>query len=715
MKAVFLRALEELNDKAAVLRAAVSAPAQALGRTRFEVAPDSFALVPRSPFAYWVSDQLRSLFADLPAFESAGRTAKQGLATADDFRFVRMWTELGATANVQRWYPFAKGGKFSPFYADVHLVVNWEKSGAEVKSLICHRYPYLDGKAEWVAKNIDYYFRPGLTWPRRTNGLSFRVMPVGCVFADKGPAAFAECDDRRALLVMCAIVNSAPFKALVSIQLARTELAQSFEVGLVQQTPVPALADGSTHTLYLLCNAAWSISRVLDTFSESSHAFLLPALLGMDGDNLASRAANWWNKVSWVNSELATIQAQLDDLCFDLYGIGGSDRQKIEQDFNTDLVGAEDEDAENGHDAKANDLDASALAASLMSWIIGVSFGRFDVRLGTRERSVPAEPDPFDPLPACSIGMLTGGNGLPSETPPQDYPIDFPRDGIFVDDPGTPRDLVAACRQVVELLYEEPAKRWDEACDILEDRATGMRTWLANQYFDQHIKCYSASHRKAPIYWQIATPSASYSVWLYCHRFTRDTLFRVLNDHVMPKLQHEERRLADMQEAAGPNASGSRRKQIDAQETLVGELRTMRDEVTRVAPLWNPNLDDGVILNFAPLWRLVPQHSSWQKECKSVWDRLCKGEYDWAHLAMHLWPERVVPKCATDRSLAIAHGLEDVFWRECADGKWQAAAASDAVVQKLIQERTIPAVKAALNGLLSAPTAIAGRQRRKKS
>ncbi len=45
------------------------------------------------------------------------------------------------------------------------------------------------------------------------------------------------------------------------------------------------------------------------------------------------------------------------------------------------------------------------------------------------------------------------------------------------------------------------------------------------------------------------------------------------------------------------------------------------------------------------------------------------GEYDWAHLAMHFWPERGVPKCVTDRSLAIAHGVEDIFWVEGADGK----------------------------------------------
>lgn len=93
------------------------------------------------------------------------------------------------------------------------------------------------------------------------------------------------------------------------------------------------------------------------------------------------------------------------------------------------------------------------------------------------------------------------------------------------------------------------------------------------------------------------------------------------------------------------------------------------DEVKRVAPLWNPNLDDGVIINFALLWRLVPHHRVWQNECKSTWEGLCKGDYDWAHLAMHLWPERVVPKCAKDRSIAIAHGLEDVFWYEDSDGK----------------------------------------------
>ncbi len=38
-----------------------------------------------------------------------------------------------------------------------------------------------------------------------------------------------------------------------------------------------------------------------------------------------------------------------------------------------------------------------------------------------------------------------------------------------------------------------------------------------------------------------------------------------------------------------------------------------------------------------------------------------KGDYDWAHLAMAYWPDRVREKCKTDKSLAIAHDLEDLY------------------------------------------------------
>ena len=76
--------------------------------------------------------------------------------------------------------------------------------------------------------------------------------------------------------------------------------------------------------------------------------------------------------------------------------------------------------------------------------------------------------------------------------------------------------------------------------------------------------------------------------------------------------------------------------------------------------LYQPNLDDGVSINAAPLHRLF-RLPKWAKDTREVWQKLERGDHDWAHLAYSIWPERVREKCRRDRSLAIAHGLEELY------------------------------------------------------
>jgi len=66
------------------------------------------------------------------------------------------------------------------------------------------------------------------------------------------------------------------------------------------------------------------------------------------------------------------------------------------------------------------------------------------------------------------------------------------------------------------------------------------------------------------------------------------------------------------------------------------------------------------------------------------------------------------PKCATDLSFAIAHSVEDVFWVEAATVTGAPASPRRARIEKLVRERTSPAVKAALKILLEAPVATTG-------
>jgi hypothetical protein len=701
MKTVFIRAIEAaVDEKAAVLREAVLAGAQ----SRFDADVSTFSQVPRSPFAYWIGDATRELFYKFPALEQQALVAS-GTGTLDDFRFLRLWWE---TSNSKKWFPYAKGGGFSPIYFDHHLVVNWGNDGDEMKSWIVVRY----GGGHW-ARNIrstEHYFRSGITWPRRTNGLSFRVMPAGSIFADKGPAFFVGGDERRSLLALCGVVNSVPFGSLVAVQLARTELAQSFEVGLIQQTPVPVLDSQDTAKLASLAHRIWSLKRLLDSRTENSHAFSLPALQQVAAVDLKGRAEAWANHASTLQAEIDALSSEINDHAYKLYGISAENRQRIEQGFGIASESADpEEDGADDTEEEAAEVDAKPMVASLLSWCLGVAFGRFDVRLATGERSAPPEPEPFDPLPVCSSGMLSGDDGLPLSQPPAGYPLAFPTDGLLIDDPGHPQDLTSAVRAVFEVVFDDADARWKEAAELVG--TTELRSWFASEFFGPHIKRYSKSRRKAPIYWQFATPSASYSIWLYIHRATADSLFRVL-ELVSQKLRHEEGKHAALLQDAGPSPSPSQRRELEHQESFLSELSGLKAEVTRVVPLWRPDLDDGVLLNFAPLWRLVPQLSSWQTECRSAWAKLVAEHYDWAHLAMHLWPKRVVPKCKDDRSLAIAHGLEDTFWFEDQDGTWRQRQVAEATIQQLIVERSSATVKAALADLRAAPAPVGRGSRR---
>lgn len=685
----FIRLLEITDDEkpAALLRlvreVAVPEGADSPRDTLvFDLHPDVFAEVPGSPFAYWVSDRVRRLFIDQPPFESGGRIARAGLQTSDDFRFARAWWEVRSNKLLGHWRPFAKGGAFSRFYSAINLVVNWFDDGREAKAF-AEKTP---GSNHWSRnlRNAEHYLRPGLTWIRRSHSLCVSVLPAQALFSDGAQAIFAE---KSELGSVCAAVNSRPFDALLKFSVGRTGSGVQFMPGMISATPMP-LEMATDAKLAWAFLRGWSLRRTLFSTNETSHAFLLPL-----GPN---EKVTQLDRTS-IEQELTKIQCEIDDRAFVLYAIGTEDRTAIEAATKAgpavDVSAADEKDEDSG-DGVDDEVPLAAPADTLLSWFVGVAFGRFDERLATGKRLLPTEPEPFDPLPARSPGMW----------PEEDARTLVPP-AVLVDDIGHNDDIHAhVANAMAHTGWPDP---------------TDLRPWLTREFFQLHIKMYSKSRRKAPIYWQLATPSASYSVWLYIHAFTKDTLYKVQNDYVAPKLLHEERRLESLRRELGESPKAAERKALTAQETFVEELRAFLEEVKRVAPLWNPDLDDGVIINFAPLWRLVPHHKPWQKELKATWDALCSSEYDWAHLAMHLWPERVVPKCVTDRSLAIAHGLEDVFWIEGSDGKWRARPKPTRSIDEIVRERTSPAVKAALTSLENAPAAASGvartRARRRTS
>ena len=327
-----------------------------------------------------------------------------------------------------------------------------------------------------------------------------------------------------------------------------------------------------------------------------------------------------WNR-------LREIQSEIDEIVLSLYGFDEFDRMGSMGENNLEGVDSTDDPPQD--------------PVAIRSWSVGVAFGRFDWRLPTCERVAPLEPEPFDPLPDLSPGML----------PEDDTPF-HSNPGILVDDPGHEHDLVRVMESVSEAAQSEGT--------------ADLRPWLRKDFFPYHLKQYSKSRRKAPIYWPLSASSVEYTLWLYYPELNGQTLYTAVNDFVEPKLNSVSHSIDSLQTHS--SRSRAEENELEKLTDLSQELADLRDTLLDIAKNYRPHRDDGVQITAAPLWPLF-RHKPWQKVLKETWAKLEAGDYDWAHLAMAYWPNRVVRTAHRDRSIAIAHELEDDLWHEVEVGR----------------------------------------------
>lgn len=633
---LLIRALEEeKEDKALAIHRALS---DSDDPSRFIVDRVSFDQMPDSPLCYWVSDWVRGLFQELPPFEREGRLVRQGLATADDFRFVRFWTEIPPEKTGSKWFPFAKGGAYSPYYADLHLVVNWENDGQAIREFVDLR----TGKQRSRPQNTQFYFRPGLTWPLRAAKFGPSILPTGCIFSVRG---YAILSDSESLLELLGLGNSLAFDFVFKMMLGSYE-SPEFIVGVLKKLPMPRLTVAQALTFSEAASLIAHTKKEIRSGDEVEHWFTIPSLLHVEGGRLEERIYEWCRNVQNAIARIQDQQSLVDSMGFEAYEFSDRDIHEVIElsskmsTSTEDQVEADESDGDNDLSAcDAMEVSGAELTNALMTYGLGVVFGRWDIRFATGQRPNPPLPDdPFAPLPAYSPGMLRDQEILDGKVGPPEYPVVINTNGILVDDPESPDDIVRKVREVIEAIWHERADEIEyEACEILG--VGDLREYFRNprQFFDYHIKQYSRSRRKAPIYWRLQSPKRSYGLWIYYHRLNKDTLFKALAMHVEPKIRLEQTRLDQMRaERANAGTGGIEVKRleraIDQHEALMSDLHAFRDRLNRAAQLHlDPDLDDGVILNMAPLWELVP----W-REPKGYWDALLRGEYAWSSIAKQL-------------------------------------------------------------------------------
>jgi hypothetical protein len=696
--ALFFSLLKHEEKGAALLAAIDACRHGSMAPEAYEVDVTRFSEVPKSPFSYWVNEHHRSLFSKLAPLESNGRVVRVGDHPGDGFRFLRLFWEVPVGTNRLDWRPYQTGGEYSPYWYDIHLVADWDSSRQTYRG-----FHGRVGRQNERPSNYQFFFRRGLTWPRRsTSGFGIRVLPAGCIFADKGPAVLVKEGTELATL---GLLFSQSYQQLIEVSLAAGEETQSgtasrsYEVGLLQSLPWPEISETDIALLSEQVRRLVEGVRWKDTWRETTHSFVRP--VASLASTLKDAAFRWQRQSEYMWCELLEVAACNEAIVDRLLTIpqagvqlSSGDARSLLHYSNSDVPDTVSEIyCQSVHDTIRDELDEGGgnrqiavksyyvsrhievlsqslkiapkriaqeadklgllpegmlldVAQSLLLYAVGCVLGRWDVRYATTEKPQPKLPDPFDPLPVCPPGMVQGDDSLPLNQAPDGYPLRIDGDGIIVDDPEHSDDIVRRVRQVLEVIWKDRAEAIEkEACEILG--AKELRDYFRKPgkggFWDDHVSRYSKSRRKAPLYWLLQSSKKNYALWLYYQRLDKDLLFKALVNYVEPKIRLEGNRLETLrtqQDAAGGSGRDAKRlgKEVERQEEFLSELRDFEDKLRRAANLHlEPDLNDGVVLNIAPLWELVP----W-KEAKNYWEELLEGKYEWSSIGKKLRERNLV-------------------------------------------------------------------------
>lgn len=575
--------------KADLLKLAINRPDAA---QRYQRSSDDFLHIPGRVLAYYATEREFAAFRELGSLGDLV-DVRQGMATTDNGRFLRQWFEVPAdhiafgiesgpqaVASGRTWFPYNKGGSPRAWYGNQDLVVNWRDDGREIKENIVRKYPYLKGKWGFVAKNPDFYFRPGLTYSALAGGgFAVRVSPPGFIFDTKGSCVFPTA--HLPITRLAALMNSSVVARFLSLLAPTLDFNLASLKGIPVPEALPTELDALAEEAAAIAKADW------DDF-ETSWDFRRPSVLDGSG-SLRDRVLRW--RAMWAErvETLALLQTRINGLVASAYGLaqgvdGALPVEGVSLDRNVRRATGPVDVPEH----RSTMLDPE-LSAEIISYAVGCMLGRYSLD----------EP-----------GLILANEG---ETA-QDYLARVPQprftpdaDNVLpiVDGDWFEDDIVARLRQFLRVAFGE--QHFDENLRFVEESlgVKSLREYFItragrSKFYDDHVKRY----KKRPIYWLFSSPKGSFNALIYMHRYTPSTVSTVLNEYLREfeskleaNLQHQERLAAG---DGTPREKAAALKEAERLRKVLVELSEYEHDV--LYPLASQqvaiDLDDGVKANY---------------------------------------------------------------------------------------------------------------------
>lgn len=579
---------------------------------RYETKQSVFNLIPGRPIVYWASYQMLNAFeVGVPLGDAA--PAKQGLATADNERFLRQWFEVSADrfymrardredakASGARWFPHNKGGEFRKWWGNQDYVINWEDDGREL----------WDFRPRSVIRNPDYIFSPCISWSNVTSGEpSFRQYDSSSIFSHVGQAVFPKESERTAVL---GSLNSTVIRHILDA------ISPGIHVNSGQVDELPWIEPDSFDPAVV--KRLIEISRADWDARETSWDFARPPYLRGGHSLLQDAFDDWFRRSCETADEARRLETENNRYWADVYGLADEVEvdvplSRVSLTYNPRFAFAPTKGAPERSEEEYRWLHYQRSARELISWAIGVTMGRYSVDVpGLVLADQASSLDDFRARVA------------ESRLEPDDDGIIPVTGGAFDDDAS--RRVKAVLRVVfgasdlgdnMEFLTRCLAvKSGSNTAEFVPpvipaDPEQALEDYMAKSFAVDHQKDYSGR----PVYWSLESPKGAFRALIYLHRYTPDTIGQVLTKYAAPfvdRLKAESEAIGRDRDAVKGNDRKSDRErarfdkkhaEIDA---TIAEVQGYIDSVLQ--PLAQRrirlDLDDGVRINRLKLaygWR----------------------------------------------------------------------------------------------------------------
>lgn len=577
-----------------------------------------FDSLPNSIIGYYFDLNILSLF-EFNNLEKRGIVARQGHSFVSPDMFFRLFFE---TTSKKEFYHLYHGGAFNTMYYPYKELVKWRNNGEIIRN------------SSSVLRNSSYQLHIGCGYGKRGDILDAHIIKKGMFFTHEGHALTRISESNS--LITNSFINS-----IISQYLINQYCAQHKVNGYVNLLPMPDYATRQSD-IERIVNAIIGIKRKWFSLDETNLEYHgLIAQIGIE-DSLADCFKKLQEQLSADHARYQELVRENDDLWMDLAHIDrDSDFRKTLNDYKSRRPYEELLSIDGA--SSRNLIDCKVMAQEMVQELVGMAFGRWDIRYAQHPETIPPFGDLFDALPFMPVVSLSDV--------PSDYSVSIPDNGILCNQLKSPLNLAEKVRDVMHLLWHNKADDMEyELCQLIGVKNLQEYMTQPSGFFEYHFKRYTKSRRKAPIYWPLSSADGTLTYWVYYPRLSKNTL-----PNLMMTLRNEDERLRSQLDAT---LAAKDKTQETAIRSEKEQVAGMMEEVNRVMGLgYVPNHDDGVPVTAAPLVQLIA-HAAWRNECQTNMNALEKGDYDWSHLAMSMYPARVTQKAKKDWCLALTHGLE---------------------------------------------------------